>query len=443
MRNISSWVLQNPYRDSLFASWLEERKKGLDDKEAAKFENALKLFDWVVRNVTLEGKAKDIEKLPVSPYLPLSDSAPGYTLSPWQTVLRGRGDALARARVFSQLAFQANIPVAWIALPGNSDETPRLWALGIPVGKDIYVLEPRWGLPLPGPNQKGIATLQEAKDDATILRRATLVDQFTYPIAATDLAKTTLLLDVEPMAMGMSMQRLEKTLTGDLRVKLYADTQQWASLFTSVDPQLPIRLWSLPWLAQEYARELRVRLRNMDQFTASYLNEMAAYMDDTLLSRARQTHMKGSFKQTMDEEGALGQYLALRIPDATLEQLAYDPDLQKQMMLRRMSGEETPQFQTRIRYYQGTFRRAKLEGCLFLAMAHFDLGNYESARSWADRWTLQIAGTEPFHSSCWYLIGRSLEHLEGKEEAIEFYKKSPSPQEAGNRIRARLLQLAP
>ncbi|MFO0923287.1 MAG: tetratricopeptide repeat protein [Pirellulales bacterium] len=59
--------------------------------------------------------------------------------------------------------------------------------------------------------------------------------------------------------------------------------------------------------------------------------------------------------------------------------------------------------------------------------------------SWADRWLLKVSGTEPWHACCWYQIARSLEQLGRTEEAIEMYKRSPSSQEAGNRIRARLL----
>lgn len=440
MRDVSAWVLQQPYRDGIFLDWLEQKKKSLTADEGMRLEQALKLFDWTIRNIEVTGSPKDIETLPASPFLPLTDDALGYTMLPWQTLMRANGDPIARARVFSLLAFQSGIPVSWLAFPGNSEDKPKLWLLGVPIGKDIYLLEPRFGLPLPGPNQSGVATLKEAESDATVLRRATLVDQFNYPVTASEVPKAIALLDLEPLAMSQCMQVLEKSLTGSMRVKLQADAAKWAQEFQLANPKLTVKLWSMPWIGLEYAKDVRQRLKTIDAFTANYMANMAIYMEDSLVSRARRSHFAGKFDSSVEEEGALGQYMALRIDDETLDQLSYDPDLQKQFLLRRSSAEESPeQFQQRIRFMQNAMRRAKYEGCVYLSMAHYDLGNFDSARSWADRWTLQVPGTEAWHSTCWYLTGRALESLGKADEAIEFYKKSPSPQEAGNRIRARLL----
>ncbi len=84
----------------------------------------------------------------------------GYTLTPWQTIMRAHGDVIARARVFSQLAFQSNISGRWVAFPGSLEEKPKLWALGIPVGKDVFLLEPAVGASDAGPKSNRIATLQ-------------------------------------------------------------------------------------------------------------------------------------------------------------------------------------------------------------------------------------------------------------------------------------------
>lgn len=440
MRDIAKWVLVQPYRDNLFSDWLKEKKESLSAEEGTRLENALKLFDWTIRNVTMDGQPKDIESLPDSPYLPISDTALGYTQTPWQTTMSARGDALARARVFSQLAFQEGIPVAWIALSGGSNERYKLWALAIPVGTDLYLLEPRLGIPLPGRDQRGVATLAEAISDASILRRASLVDQFAYPVAASDLGKVFLAMDVEPFALSYPMSILEKSLTGSLRTKLSANVDHWSEEFKRAAPGLEVQLWSLPWLSIDYCTNLRGRLRTMDQFTATYMANMGVYMEDSLVSRARLKHFAGQFESGIDNDGALMQYMGLRMDDDTIGKIPIDAELRQQLMIRRNRDENDEQFLNRIRFFQAAFRRAKLEGCLFLSMAHFDLGNYESSRSWADRWMLQVPGTDVWHSACWYLIARCLEN-EGKiDEAVEYYKKSPSAQEAGNRIRARLLR---
>ncbi len=106
MRHVGRWVYRHPYRDPLFQPWLEE--KAIIDfgaLDGVKTEQTMKLFDWTVRNISLEGDAKDIEALPRDPLPPLTDLGMGYRALPWQTLMFGRGDALQRARVFTQLLF--------------------------------------------------------------------------------------------------------------------------------------------------------------------------------------------------------------------------------------------------------------------------------------------------------------------------------------------------
>ena len=64
---------------------------------------------------------------------------------------------------------QADLHPCWVALPGITEDSYRLWAIGIPVGKQLYLLEPRLGIPLPGPDQKGVATLEQAQQDRRVL----------------------------------------------------------------------------------------------------------------------------------------------------------------------------------------------------------------------------------------------------------------------------------
>jgi hypothetical protein len=70
MHSIVEWVLARPYRDPLFAPWLEKKKAELGQEEGTRLEQALKLFDWTIRNIMMEGDAKAIETLPTNPQLP-------------------------------------------------------------------------------------------------------------------------------------------------------------------------------------------------------------------------------------------------------------------------------------------------------------------------------------------------------------------------------------
>lgn len=439
MHAIVEWVLARPYRDPLFAPWLEAKKAELAQEEGTRLEQALKLFDWTIRNIMMEGDAKSIETLPTNPQLPMDDNAAGYTQLPWQTAISARGDAVARARVFLQLAMQADLHPCWVALPGITDDSYRLWAIGIPVGKQLYLLEPRLGIPLPGPDQKGVATLEQAQQDPAILRRAKIAELFDYPVAAPDVARAFLVLDLEPASLSRPMQKMESALTGNLRLRLAADIDRWKQQLQMAAPDRAIRLGSLPWMAQQYAIDLRERLKDVTAFTARYMSRVGLYADDTPVTRARLAHLSGQFDGNLDGDGALGRYMALRIDDETLDRLPFDIELQKSLLIRRLPNEENDAFQRRISLYQGLYRQSKLEGSLFLSMAQFDLGNYETSQSWADRWMLKQEGTERWHPICWYLIARNLEQSGKPQEAVDWYRKSPSAQEAGNRIRARLV----
>ncbi len=222
-------------------------------------------------------------------------------------------------------------------------------------------------------------------------------------------------------------------------MKLSVDADAWASEFHKVEPKLEVRLWSLPWFGREYGSNLRERIKDPTPFALNFMAKMALYLDDTPVTRARLAHFGGNHSSNIEAQGAPGLYMELRVDDESLERLPFDREMQASMMLRRMPSESPEDFQMRIRQFQIFYRQSKLEGSLFLSMLHFDLGNYETAASWADRWMLKVAGTDPWHSCCWYMIARSQEQLGKVDAAIDMYKKSPSPQEAGNRFRARLL----
>jgi tetratricopeptide (TPR) repeat protein len=440
MQKASDWIVNSPYRDPLFADWLESRKSGMGPEEYLQLENAMKLFDWVIRNVWADGQAKDIETLPANPSNTAVELGPGYGQLPWKTMMFARGEPIGRARVFSQLAFQQSIPVSWIALPKSGAQELQLWALGVPVGKQIFLFEPRMGIPLPGPNQIGVATLEEARRDPTVLRRARLTDLFGYGVAAADIQKPVLLLDIEPMALSQRMRLLEKDLPAEQRLTLAADADGWLKQFRDLAPEAEVRLWNVPWLAYQYSKELNEKLQMFTPFSMQYIQTNGLFVDDTPVTRARQLHHSGLLADTFDQEGAWNAYMELQVDDATLARLPYDQSVQKQLMVERFPQEELPEFQARVQMFQGLYRRAKLETALFLSMSKFDIGDYAQALDFADKRMLRKSGTDAWHPMCWYLMARSLEQMGEHAQADELYRRSPSAQEAGNRIRARLLR---
>ncbi len=140
-RRLANWIVAKPYQDSLVSDWLETQSKSRPAEQYAQLEGAFKLFDWSVRNIVLEGQAKDVEKLADDPRKPLLDNGLGYTYLPWQTALYGKGDFVERGRVFTALAQQRQISTCWVALRLSTSPAAKLWAVGVWIGDDCYLFD--------------------------------------------------------------------------------------------------------------------------------------------------------------------------------------------------------------------------------------------------------------------------------------------------------------
>jgi hypothetical protein len=445
-KQVSGWVVDKPYRDRLFGRWLESRKADLSAQEWTKLETALKLFDWTVCNVAIEGDPKMAENLLVNPDMPPSDQAPIYRQLPWQTLMFARGDAWQRARVFSQMCFSRGIDCVALALPSITGATEnsalRLWCVGVPIGNEIYLFEPNWGLPIPSANGDGIATLSQAKSDPAVLRRAKLPGRFEYPVESKDLENVLALVDVEPFAVGRSMHVLEQSLTGENRQRLSFDADAFESRLQAIDPKLSIRLWNIPWLSHLYNLSIRKRLDDMSPFAMAYLERFGSYVTDTPISRARVLHFKGQLESSIEAAGALRMYMDCRIDEETIRELEYDSGLQKSFGVVKRPTEPMENFQMRLKIMGNYLRQSKYDIVAFLAMANIDLGKPETAADWLSKRLLPIKGTERWHAHAHYLLGRSFESTGDVTGAIEQYKFDASAQAAGNRIRIRRLEAA-
>ena len=451
LRDLGLWICERPYLDLLFQPWVEKQKVTLPANDSAALEKTLKLFDWTMRNVALEGNAKDVEALPLNPSLPLTDVGMGYRSLPWQTLHFGRGDAYQRGRVFTQLLFQQGIPAFMLALPLPETQQPisnvsspdlHLWTIGVLIGEEIYLFEPRWGLPFPNADEPEVATLRQAKSDASVLRRAKLPGRFDYPIDSSNLKSLVALLDVEPFSIGKGTQAIQQSLTGDNRMQVAANVNEITSLLKASDSALDLRMWELPWLSQIYNQSIRNRINDRSPFSINYQMTYGAYINETLVSEARTAHFKGHFDTTLDADGAAKKYMNLRVDEDTLSKLAYDRDIQRELQMIRGVNETQEEYQYRVTQAQGFYRTAKLDSNAFLGMLQFDLRNLDASINWMDQRLLQIDGTERWRPHARYILGRIYEQKEDFEEAFAWYKKDGSPQEAGNRIRLRLLEKA-
>jgi len=446
MRSLSDWIIAAQVRDQLFQPSIDALKGKLEPNDAAKFEEAFKLFDWTMRNVGLEdgpnakNESNSVANLTLDPRGPLSGPIIGCSKLPWETALFSRGDFIERGRVFTALAQQRGIDSVWISINGTATSPGYLWAIGVPIAGELYLFESKLGLPIVDPDTLAFATLKDARANDRILRRLDLPGQFEYKIDPGDLKSVALLVDALPTSLSARMKVLEKSLLGADRMQLFVDTDALTAKLEKASPGDQIAIWHTPLLARDVAAQLREMLKTPSQAAAQYISMYGVWLMETPASKARFQHLLGNFESTLDQEGALALYMKCRVDNESIDQMAYDPDAQKAFGLLRALEEPREMFEMRVRQAQMLYGLAKVDANYLLAQLHYDRGSYDSTISWLQKRVLPDKRAEMWHAAGYYLLARAQTELHQKSEAEASLIHQPSPQEAGNRLRLRILR---
>jgi hypothetical protein len=196
-------------------------------------EQAELAFAWTMRQVRLpqltnRGPQGTPEPLPLPLLLALR---------------RGWGFPLQRALTFLALLEQfgldeessSRLHGALLYCPDEKGKC-RLWACGVAIGEQpeaLYLFDPRLGLPVPGPDGKGVATLAQACSDRNVLGQLD-VDKFRYDVTPQQAKETEVFLFSTLSALAPRMALLQDRLLRDrtwndqrlptqVRVRLTAD----------------------------------------------------------------------------------------------------------------------------------------------------------------------------------------------------------------------------
>jgi hypothetical protein len=179
----------------------------------AGLERAKRAFAWTMREVRLRMHG-------------------GGAAPPAFVLRRGWGTGLERALVFLALLEQigdldAPRPELLGCLLHVSDTSgqQRFWACGVVVGdgKDLYLFDPRLGLPLPGPKGEGVATLAEVRKQPDVLAQLD-ADKLRYDVTAEQARDAQVRLVCPLSSLSSRMRHLqEKLLAPMVRVRLAAD----------------------------------------------------------------------------------------------------------------------------------------------------------------------------------------------------------------------------
>ena len=459
-RQLVRWVDTPSHDDPLLRDWFDSlagpsevgSNEGrpddaqLDETQLAELQTASRLFDWTVRNVALQpmrlGPPPGIDP----PRLPdgLEFEGPGYRQTDFQTVFRGLGDPHQRSGVFTQLCLQAGLDAFLLATQSEQGEL-NPWAVGVLIGTQVYLFEPQLGTFIPGPDQVGIATLTQARRDESVMRRLSVPGFFDYPLTRGDVQQSLALLNVTPEAISPRMSKLEKSLTGDRRLRLHVDPVEWIPRLESVPGIAGVRWWNVPLLAEVYRSAISAVAARDPGLGFWYVSRWAildSEMDSArTLAQGRWRHLQGRFadREMENEPGARTLYLKQRAPEFEIADLRIDVELQKQYGIRRELGVSPEIYDRQIQQVQDLMRMGKRTATYWLSLLQYDDGRHGTAENWFRRRVLDPTQPSPWEPSARYNLARTAEQLGEFERAVELYRTAGDPQEHGNRIRARLL----
>jgi tetratricopeptide (TPR) repeat protein len=451
-RDLSSWVSKQPV-DARLKSWLDERAGSLDDLQRENLAIAERLFDWTVRNIQLQttipypeesvapsaGGEQTREQRTPAPQRAIP--GPGYRFPTWETLQYGNGDTLQRSRVFIELARQQGIDVVYLALPGNTvPPRPRPWLTAAFIGGELYLFDCELGLPIPGPDGVGIATLAQVLDNPALIA-ALEADGEPYRFKHDDLKEPLALLDVSPANLSQRMQLVQSHLAGDERTVLTVAPTELAERVKAVRGVSGAVLWSVPFESLWYQVAIKKLLETNREVATAYFQAIGIFQTRGPLTQGRQLHLQNGFSPPEKGQASVQQlYMDARVPTAAIEQIGTSTEAQKAMGLVRGSGEGDFVWQSRLATSYLFATQAKQHATYWLALSHYETGNYEAAITWLQERTIKASPNGPWTAAARYNLARSYEALGKYDEAREIYSQDDSPQAHGNHLRAKLLK---
>jgi transglutaminase-like putative cysteine protease len=394
------------------AIWIRDISNWAHGEGFNDVDRATAIFDWTVRNIQLE---------------PDDDPVPRR---PWQTLLYGRGTAEQRAWVFARLGRQLGLDVVILSIPATAASDgksapktapAKFWLPALFSEGQLYLFDTRLALPVPGPDGKGVATLEQVRKDDSLLRKLD-IDGAKYPVTAESLKSVEIDLVATPFSLSRRANQMEANLSGDDRLTLAAKPSELAGRLKSIPGVSAIRLWNFPFqtLSEQLSWGKSARHRDALEFEPFAMRPG--------LWKGRTRHFQGK------HEEALGDNLDRKSKD---NKKTSDGYLSKSV---RPTGKEIAESSSVDKRRVDTI--SKLSAAYWVGLMSFDDGKFAVAQSWLGRPELTAAGS-PWAFGAAYNLARALESLGKYDQAIAILEKDASPQAHGNKLRARALKFAP
>ncbi len=406
-RQTDGWFLQE-------SIWLRDISKTAREDQFDDLAVAERLFDWTVRNVQLEKNA--------------DSQARANPHRPYETLLLGRGTALDRAWVFMLLARQQGLDTVMLALGDPASHDARPWLRALFAGGELHLFDCRLGLPIPGPQGQGIATLSQVVADEQLLRGLDLDADHAYPVGAEDLRHVIGYIEGSPVNLSHRMALVESRLVGKHKTVLTSPGSKLAERLRQVPQLADVQLW--PWPFVIWRRQSKLG----EEGRQAALQELFVFQAIPQLMAARALYFKGAYD---GETGAKKNYLDSRLPDTYIDQYKLPAKIAKQIRPENLSKVEASQIVM--------LRQAKQCASLWLGLIFFEQRDYPDAIDYFGKRALDKRAQE-LPNSVWtvgarYNLARTYEASGDAPRAIAAYEADKtSPQSHGNQLRARRLK---
>jgi len=396
--------------------WLAAVARTARGDAAADLAVAENLFRWTIRSLA-----------PVSdpPMVP-GEKLPGSRwFFPGEILLAGRGSAPQRAWIFLELLRQAGLDGVMLATGGTAATPARPWLPAVVIDGEAYLFEPAYGMPVPGPGGRGVATIRQAATDSGVLESLSLPER-RYPVQLADLtAGVSVLVPADGWSLSGRMAALDRDLADDHGVRVSLDHAALAARALRAVPEgtgSQAAIWTFPW--ETVARR--------SSATAALAEELGP-LEVTIPDRAgRGAGFRPLFAGRVREfrgeldgpDGAKAAYLAAR------------PS--RRVMNESLAGLSEEQAAATTR----ALVRMKEDATYWLGLLMLAEGQHEAAIDYLGRMTLQDTPDSRWTDAARLGVAAALAGLGRDAEAAVLLRQDGSPQRFGSRLMAARLEAA-
>ncbi len=451
----ANWISAGDSEEPL-ASWFDSQRDSIGDVETTRLQMAERVFDWITRNVQLDELLPYAKEAAIGPIqqgttdrnmlLPArrGEPGPGYRHLPGETLIFGHGDAWERAQLFILMCRQLDIDVVMLATvdeqrPGK----PRPWLPAVLLGDKMYLFDTELGLPIPGPEGQGIATIEQARNNPQILDNLDLDDERPYRMHAADIDEVIALVDGTPFFLSQRLDVLADMLGAKDPIRFTASPEKIGERARKCSGVVSAKIWRASYEAMQYYVGKQRRIGVAGPARDEYLLNTFLFFQPNKLPHGRYYHLVHDFESTPEFDGAIGSYLNSRTSDAELDAFLNDPAFQAAVGIVKTPDQSDEQFARSIRERHSMQQRTKRDATLWLGNVNFEKEEYQAAASWFEDRILEKDPESFWVPSARYNLARCYEKLGDVQRARTLYFEDESAQSHGNVLRARWLRNAP